>query len=77
MEDTIAMQIVGSVLFLLASAKLGNPVKFNENIFGEVPEAEVNKLASMRMVLGGVVMAVALALITDEHLVTITCEWCH
>ena len=60
MDDIIAMQIIGAVLFLLATVKMVNPVKFNESIFGEIPEAEVAKLASMRMVLGGTVMAISL-----------------
>ena len=60
MDDIIAMQIIGAVLFLLGTAKMANPVKFNESIFGEVPEEAVAKLASTRMVLGGSVMAISL-----------------
>jgi hypothetical protein len=54
------MQVIGAVLFLLGTAKMSIPVQFNEKIFGEVPEAEVPKLASMRMILGGNIMTVAL-----------------
>ena len=60
MSNTLAMQIIGAVLFLLGTAKMSIPVQFNEKIFGEVPEAEVPKLASMRMILGGNIMTVAL-----------------
>ncbi|MDC0327846.1 hypothetical protein OAN05_00920 [bacterium] len=54
------MQIVGVVLLLLGMVKMAKPVEFNKNIFGEIPEAEVAKLASMRMILGGVVTGIGL-----------------
>jgi len=60
MDDTLTMQIVGAVLLLIGIAKMTKPVEFNTNVFGEIPEAEVAKLASMRMILGGTVTGIAL-----------------
>ena len=39
---------------------MAKPVGFNKNVFGEMAEGEVAKLASMRMILGGVVTEIAL-----------------
>ena len=60
MEHAIFMQIVGAVLLLMGMVNLAIPVESNKNIFGEIPEAEVAKLASMRMILGGVVTGIGL-----------------
>ena len=60
MNHAIFMQIVGVVLLLLGMVKIAKPVEFNKNIFGEIPDAEVAKLASMRMILGGVVTGIGL-----------------
>ena len=60
MEHAIFMQIVGTVLLLMGMVNLAIPVESNKNIFGEIPEAEVAKLAYMRMILGGVVTGIGL-----------------
>ena len=60
MNDAITMQIVGAALLLLGLVKMINPVKFNVRIYGDIPEAEVAKLASLRMVLGASVTGLAL-----------------
>jgi hypothetical protein len=60
MKDIIAMQIIGAFLFLLASVKIIKPKEINEGVFGEISDAEVAKLASMRMLLCGSLMAISL-----------------
>ena len=60
MDHAIFMQIVGVVLLLMGMVNLAIPVESNKNIFGEIPEAEVAKLAYMRMILGGVVTGIGL-----------------
>ena len=60
MDHAIFMQIVGAVLLLMGMVNLAIPVESNKNIFGEIPEAEVAKLAYMRMILGGVVTGIGL-----------------
>ena len=53
MEHTIAMQIVGSVLVLVAIMKNRDPIGMNKSIFGDVEGVEGGPAASMRMLIGG------------------------
>lgn len=53
MEHTLAMQIVGGVMLLLAIMKNRDPIGFNKNIFGDVEGVEGGPAASMRMLIGG------------------------
>ena len=60
MDYAIFMQIVGLVLLLMGMVNMTKPVESNKYIFGEIPEAEVTKLAYTRMILGGVVTGIGL-----------------
>ena len=53
MEHTLAMQIVGAVLVLVAIMKNRDPIGFNKSIFGDVEGVEGGPAASMRMLIGG------------------------
>ena len=53
MEHTLAMQIVGSVLDLVAIMKKRDPIGMNKSIFGDVEGIEGGPAASMRMLIGG------------------------
>jgi len=53
MEHTLAMQIVGSVLVLVAIMKNRDPIGMNKSIFGDVEGIEGGPAASMRMLIGG------------------------
>ena len=53
MEHTLAMQIVGAVLVLVAIMKNRDPIGMNKSIFGDVEGIEGGPAASMRMLIGG------------------------
>ena len=53
MEHTLAMQIVGVVLILVAIMKNRDPIGMNKSIFGDVEGIEGGPAASMRMLIGG------------------------
>ena len=53
MEHTLAMQIVGSVLVLVAIMKNRDPIGMHKSIFGDVEGIEGGPAASMRMLIGG------------------------
>ena len=53
MEYTLAMQIVGTVLVLIAIMKNKDPVGMNKSIFGDAEGVEGGPAASMRMLIGG------------------------
>lgn len=53
MEHTLAMQIVGAVLILVAIMKNRDPIGMNKSIFGDVEGIEGGPAASMRMLIGG------------------------
>ena len=53
MEHTLAMQIVGAVLVLVAIMKNRDPIGMNKSIFGDVEGVEGGPAASMRMLIGG------------------------
>ena len=53
MEHTLAMQIVGTVLVLVAIMKNRDPIGLNKSIFGDVEGVEGGPAASMRMLIGG------------------------
>ena len=53
MEHTLAMQIVGTVLVLVAIMKNRDPIGLNKSIFGDVEGVGGGPAASMRMLIGG------------------------
>ena len=53
MEHTLAMQITGAVLVLVAIMKNKDPIAMNKSIFGDVEGVEGGPAASMRMLIGG------------------------
>ena len=53
MEYTVAMQIVGTVLVLIAIMKNKDPIGMNKSIFGDVEGVDGGPAASMRMLIGG------------------------
>ena len=53
MEYTLAMQIVGTVLILIAILKNKDPIGMNKSIFGDVEGVDGGPAASMRMLIGG------------------------
>tara|TARA_B110000003_G_scaffold130605_1_gene132722 strand:+ start:1091 stop:1480 length:390 start_codon:yes stop_codon:yes gene_type:complete len=53
MEYTLAMQIVGTVLVLIAIMKNKDPIGMNKSIFGDVEGVDGGPAASMRMLIGG------------------------
>ena len=53
MEHTLAMQITGAVLGLVAIMKNKDPIAMNKSIFGDVEGVEGGPAASMRMLIGG------------------------
>tara|TARA_Y100001956_G_C4078461_1_gene167268 strand:- start:597 stop:977 length:381 start_codon:yes stop_codon:yes gene_type:complete len=53
MEHTLAMQITGAVLVLVAIMKNRDPIGMNKSIFGDVEGIEGGPAASMRMLIGG------------------------
>ena len=53
MEHTLAMQITGAVLVLVAIMKYKDPIAMNKSIFGDVEGVEGGPAASMRMLIGG------------------------
>mgnify|MGYP001366703640 CR=1 FL=1 len=53
MEHSLAMQIVGAVLVLVAIMKNKDPIGLNKSIFGDVEGVEGGPAASMRMLIGG------------------------
>ena len=53
MEQTLAMQIPGAVVVLVAIMKNKDPIAMNKSIFGDVEGVEGGPAASMRMLIGG------------------------
>ncbi len=53
MEHALAMQIVGTVLVLIAIMKNRDPIGMNKSIFGDVEGVDGGPAASMRMLIGG------------------------
>ena len=53
MEYTLAMQIVGTVLVIIAIMKNKDPIGMNKSIFGDVEGVDGGPAASMRMLIGG------------------------
>ena len=53
MEYTVAMQIVGTVLVLIAIMKNKDPIGMNKSIFGDAEGVDGGPAASMRMLIGG------------------------
>ena len=53
MEHTLAMQITGAVLVLVAIMKNKDPIAMNKSIFGDVEGVDGGPAASMRMLIGG------------------------
>ena len=52
MNDLYAIVPACAILLIIALRKIIAPVKFNEEIFGEIHPDEVNNSASMRMMIG-------------------------
>ena len=52
MNDLYAIVPASAIILLIAIRKILAPVKFNEEIFGEIHPDEVNNAASMRMMIG-------------------------
>ena len=52
MNDLFAIIPASAIILLIAIRKIMIPIKFNEEIFGEIHQDEVNNSASMRMMIG-------------------------
>ena len=52
MNDLYAIVPASAIILIIAIRKILAPVKFNEEIFGEIHPDEVNNAASMRMMIG-------------------------
>ena len=52
MKDLFAIVPASAIILLIAIRKIMIPIKFNEEIFGEIHQDEVNNSASMRMMIG-------------------------
>jgi len=52
MNDLYAIVPASAIILIIAIRKILVPVKFNEEIFGEIHPDEVNNAASMRMMIG-------------------------
>ena len=52
MNDLYAIVPASAIILIIAIRKILDPVKFNEEIFGEIHPDEVNNAASMRMMIG-------------------------
>ena len=52
MNDLYAIVPASAIILIIAIRKILAPVKFNEEIFGEIHPDEINNAASMRMMIG-------------------------
>jgi len=52
MNDLYAIVPASAIILLIAIRKILIPIKFNEEVFGEIHPDEVNNSASMRMMIG-------------------------
>ena len=52
MNDLYAIVPASAIILIIAIRKILAPVKFNEEIFGDIHPDEVNNAASMRMMIG-------------------------
>lgn len=52
MNDLYAIVPASTIILIIAIRKILAPVKFNEEIFGEIHPGEVDNSASMRMMIG-------------------------
>ena len=52
MNDLFAIVPASAIILIIAIRKILAPVKFNEEIFGEIHPDEINNAASMRMMIG-------------------------
>ena len=52
MNDLYAIVPASAIILLVAIRKIMIPIKFNEEVFGEIHQDEVNNSASMRMMIG-------------------------
>lgn len=52
MDDLFAIIPASAIILLIAIRKIMIPIKFNEEIFGQIHQDEVKNSASMRMMIG-------------------------
>lgn len=52
MNDLYAIVPASAIILIIALRKIFDPVKFNEELFGEIHPDEINNSASMRMMIG-------------------------
>lgn len=75
MEESLAMLIVGAVCTLIGLIMNLKPVEFNENVFGrKIEEGAEGIAASMRLVIGGGLIAIGFIAIYNRDLPAVEAE---